>query len=257
MQYVMHAGHGEFPRIVFTPGTLEESFKLTRLAFMLAEKYHTQVYIMCDKLLLESRATTATFPDTYTNPRFSFAANPLPEDNSYNRFEITQEGYSPRSVPGQQHGLQLTNSYEHDKHGYATEEAQMTKDMVEKRMRKFNGIINEVPCPLLLGPSEAETTLVCWGSTRLVVEEILRQLNTNGAQKVNAIHLMTMIPFKKKEFIDLASKAKKLVMIEGNATHQAANYIREQTGIEITKHINRYDGRPFYAHEVIEELQKI
>lgn len=255
LQYVMHAAHGEFPRLVFTPGNLEESFKLTRLAFILAEKYHTQAYIITDKLLLESHMTCPTFDQEYTNSRYSFAKDPLPEDNSYRRFEITPEGYSPRSVPGQPHGLSLTNSYEHDEHGFATEKAEMTKQMIDKRLRKWEGMVKEVPPPVLLGPSEAQTTLVCWGSTRMVVDEILRQMNKEG-NKVNAIHILTMLPFKKEEFIALASKTQKLIMIEGNALHQGADHIFTQTGIKIEHHINRYDGRPFYAEEVINELRK-
>lgn len=257
LQYVMNAAHGEFPRIVFTPGNLEESFKLTRLSFILAEKYQTQSYIISDKLLLESRMTGPVFNEEYTNQRYSFASDPLPEDNSYRRFEVTPEGYSPRSIPGQPHGLQLTNSYEHDEHGYATEDALMTKNMVEKRLRKWNGIIAEVPGPVVLGPSDAEKTLVCWGSTRLVVEEIIRQMNSDGSAHVNAIHILTMLPFKKEEFVALAHSAKKLVMIEGNALHQGANHIFTETGIKIDHHINRYDGRPFYAEEVIKQLGEI
>lgn len=255
LHYVMHAGHGEFPRIVFSPGNLEETFKLTRLSFMLAEKYHTQAYILNDKLLLESRMTGPMFPAEFGNPRFSFAAD-LPEDNSYHRFEVTESGYSPRSIPGQPHGLQLTNSYEHDEHGYATEDGVKAKAMVEKRLRKWEGILREVPPPVLLGPAEADLTLVCWGSTRMVVEEVMRQANREG-NKINAIHILTMLPFKAEEFKALASKAKKLVMIEGNALHQGAEHIFTQTGIKIEHHINRYDGRPFFAEQVIEELAKI
>lgn len=256
LTYVMNAGHGEFARIVFSPGNLEESFKLTRLSFMLAEKYQTQVYILSDKLLLESRMTGQKFADDYNNTRFSFAVDPLPEDDSYRRFINTPEGYSPRSIPGQPHGLQLTNSYEHDDFGYATEDGPTTKANIEKRLRKWEGILKEVPPPVRLGPDEAEKTLVCWGSTRLVVEEVIRRMNKD-ANKVNAIHILTMLPFKTEEFKNLSSKAKKLIMIEGNALHQGAEHIYSQTGIKIENHINRYDGRPFYPHEVIEEIEKI
>ncbi len=256
LSYVMNAGHGEFPRIIFTPGTLEESFKITRLAFMLAEKYHTQAYILSDKLLLESRMTGPAFAEGYSNVRFSFAQDPLPEDDSYLRFQVTPEGYSPRSVPGQSHGLQMTNSYEHDEFGFATEDSEMTKKMIEKRLRKMEGIVKEVPAPILLGQPDADITLVCWGSTRLVVEEVMRQMNTQG-NKVNAIHILTMLPFKKEEFKSMATVAKKLVMIEGNALHQGAEHIFSQTGIKIEHHINRYDGRPFYAEDVIKELNSL
>lgn len=253
--YVSFTGHGEFPRIVFTPGDGQELFDLTRLAFSIAEKYHTQVYIVGDKFLLESRFSLKTPASDYANTRESFAVDPLPADDSYNRFEITDSGYSPRSIPGQAHGLQLTNSYEHDKHGYATEDAAMTKQMVEKRLRKLNGIHTEVPAAILLGPQEAQETLVCWGSTKLVVTDVIEKLNAQQPNRLNAIHIQTMLPFKVDEFVALATKAKKLIMIEGNATHQGAEMIRLSTGITITNHINRYDGRPFYSEDVIAQLQ--
>lgn len=259
LSFVLNAGHGEFPRVVFTPGTLEECFKMTRLSFLLAEKYHTQCYIIVDKFLLESRMTCPVehIPSIWQNSRFSFAPNSLPEDNSYRRFKVTEEGYSPRSVPGQSHGLQLTNSYEHDEFGYATEEAKLTKDMVDKRARKLLGIAKEVPPPFLLGPETAEITIVSWGSTRLVVEEVMRQVNINGQSNVNCIHLLTMLPFKADEFLALTSKTKKLVMMEENQTRQAARHIRSESGVEFAHHMNRYDGRPFYAEDIVEELKKI
>ncbi|HSW89274.1 MAG TPA: 2-oxoacid:acceptor oxidoreductase subunit alpha [Patescibacteria group bacterium] len=259
LQYVIHAGHGEFPKVVFTPGNLEESFKITHLAFLLAEKYHTQCYIISDKLLLESRMTVdaSVIPTEFTNTRLSMAQDPLPEDNSFRRFIDTPEGYSPRSVPGQAHGLQLTNSYEHDEYGYATEDALMTKKMVEKRMRKLDGIIKEVPAPIVVGPAEAEITFVCWGSTRLVLEEVLRQVNQNGATRANFIHIMTAMPFHKDVFAALAGKAKKLVMVEENIGRQGELLIREQTGITFEHRINRYDGRPFYAEDIVKELENL
>jgi 2-oxoglutarate ferredoxin oxidoreductase subunit alpha len=201
--------------------------------------------------------TGPVFESEYVNKRYSFASDPLPDDDSYRRFEITKEGYSPRSIPGQPHGLQLTNSYEHDEHGYATEDATMAKAMNDKRLRKWDGIRMEVPAPILLGPSQADVALVCWGSTRLVVEEIIKQMNAGGQARVNAIHILTMLPFNKEAFISLATTAKKLIMIEGNALHQGANHIFVETGIKIEHHINRYDGRPFYAEEVIEEIHKL
>jgi 2-oxoglutarate/2-oxoacid ferredoxin oxidoreductase subunit alpha len=253
LSFVMFAGHGEFPKVVFTPGNLEECFKLTRIAFMIAEKYHTQVYIIADKLLLESRMTidSSLIPTEFTNQQFSYAQDPLPEDNSYRRFVNAPEGYSPRSIPGQPHGLQLTNSYEHDEFGYATEEADMTKTMVEKRMRKLDGIVKEIPGSILIGPATADITFVCWGSTRLVLEEVIKHTNAN------IIHMMTVLPFRVEEFKQLASSAKKLVMVEENLQRQAEMHIKKETGITFDHRIIRYDGRPFYAEEILEEIKKI
>lgn len=254
LQFVLHAGHGEFPKVVVAPGDIIEAFNVTRLAFEIAETHHTQVYILGDKFLLESSQSVPRFADMWTNKRFGFAPDVLPEDNSFKRFALsdsTQDGVSPRSIPGQAHGLQLTNSYEHDEHGYATEESAMTTAMVDKRLKKLDAIRPLLPKPLLLGPTQAEITFVEWGSTKLVMEEVIRQTNTVQPQSVNAIHIQTAMPFHIDEFTALASQAKKLVMIEGNATRQCEQLIREKTGIIMHDRINRYDGRPFFVEDII------
>lgn len=196
------------------------------------------------------------FPTEHQNVRFSMTdPASLPADDSYKRFALTDSGYSPRSVPGMPHGLQLTNSYEHDEHGYATEDAAMTTAMVEKRMHKLEGLQEEVPGAVLIGNSEADITFVGWGSTKLVLMEVVRAASTLQ-KKVNAIHLPTLMPFPKESFEKLASAAKKLVMVEGNATGQAELLIREQTGRTMDDSIRRYDGRPFYSEDILAWLEK-
>jgi len=258
LQFVLHAGHGEFPKVVLAPGNLQACFDLTRLAFELAEKYQTQVYILTDKLILELTQSLPSFASEYTNQRYSMLTETeLPADNSYRRFEVTPAGYSPRSIPGQPHGLHLANSYEHDEWGLGTEDGAMTVKMVDKRQRKLVGLLAETPVPELIGPVEADLTLVAWGSTKMVLDAVLQELNTTATpQTVNYIHLATLMPFHAEIFTTLAHQAKKLVMVEGNSTGQAQSLIREQTGIEIKDSIRRYDGRPFYAEDLIEEVQK-
>lgn len=252
LQFIINAGHGEVPKVVFTPSTLTEHFEHTRLAFYLAEKYHLIVFILSDKYALESYMTMPRPESTYTNQRHSFAADPLAEDNSYRRFEVTEEGYSPRSIPGQPHGLNITNSYEHDELGYATEDAQLTKIMNEKRQRKLKSVRHELPQPVTIGPKSAKVTLLCWGSTRLVLEEVVRRMPEGD---VNVVHFPCIWPFPADTFFAIAQHAEKLVVVEGNATGQLEMLIRQETGMKAHHHIRRYDGRPFYAEEVIAELE--
>ncbi len=254
LQFILHAGHGEVPKVVLTPGSAQEHFELTRLAFYLAERYHLIVFVLSDKFSLESYMSMPQPQLKYENERYSFAQDPLPEDDSYRRFEITEEGYSPRSVPGQAHGLSITNSYEHDEFGYATEDAEMTKQMNEKRQRKLVSVKPELPPLELIGPEQAELTLVCWGSTRLVLEDVVRRM-PEGV--VNVIHFPCVWPFPTEGFFQYAQHAEKLICVEGNATGQLQQLIRQETGIQIHHHIHRYDGRPFYAEEIIKELEEL
>jgi 2-oxoglutarate ferredoxin oxidoreductase subunit alpha len=246
LQFVLSAGHGEFGRVVLAPGDMQEAFSYTRLAFMVAEQWQTQVYLLTDKYLLESAQSVVRFPTQFTNSRYSMVGE-LTADNSYQRYQITKEGYSPRSVPGQPHGLQLTNSYEHDEHEYATEDGVMTSAQTDKRLRKLNNVLAYLPAPYLIGPQQAEVTFVSWGSTKLPIQEAVRQL----VGQANAIQLPTLSPFPRETFEKLASTSKRLIMVEGNATGQAEELIRAKIGREFSEHIRRYDGRPFYAEDLV------
>lgn len=254
LQFIINAGHGECPKVVFTPGNVQEHFNLTRLAFYIAEKYHLIVIILSDKYALESYATMSKPDETYQNERYSFVSDTdLPADDSYRRFEVRPEGYSPRSIPGQAHGLNVTNSYEHDQFGYATESAELTHTMNEKRHRKMESVLQDLPPAVLIGPLKAEVTLVGWGSTKLVAEEVVRQ----SANKINYIHIPCAWPFPNESFFQLAAQAHHLIILEGNTTGQMEKLIRQETGIQMHHHIRRYDGRPFYAEEVIQQLKEM
>lgn len=251
LQFVLNAGHGEFGKVVLALGDMEDSFKLTRLAFMIAEQWQTQVYLLSDKYLLESAASVPKFNTVFKNNRYNMVSSDLPIDNSYKRYMITDSGYSPRSIPGQPHGLQLSNSYEHDEHGFATEDSDMAVSMIDKRLRKLDNVLSVLPKPTILGPSSADITFVTWGSTKLTMQEALRQINKGGKNIANAIHLTTLAPFPSDAFMALAKSTSRLVMVEGNATRQCERLIRENTGLEFSERLNQYDGRPFYPEDIL------
>lgn len=257
LQFILRAGHGEFQRVVMTPGNTAEHFALTKQAMDLAEKYQIPIFILTDKYLIESHQTMPKPAEQYQLQRLNMMkGEELSEDNSYRRYAITDNGVSPRSVPGQPHGLQVTNSYEHDEFGYATEEADMTIKQVEKRARKLIELEKELPQPYIVGPETADITFVCWGSTLSVMQQLIHEQTTHNTQPTtNCIHIPCIWPFPKLKFIELTSKAKQLVMIEGNHTGQAEQLIRQETGITFEKRIRRFDGRPFYTEDLIEWLK--
>ena len=253
LQFVLTAGHGDFPKVVLTPGSVEEHFQLAKQAFYLAEKYQLPVIILSDKYLLESHQTMPEPEPVHHNQRLSMVDDDkLGSDTKYLRYQHTKNGISPRTLPGQEYGLQLTNSYEHDQWGFATEDAAEIKRAVDKRARKLETLESELPKPQLLGPKQAETTMVGWGSTVNVLRELL-ELAPEGS--VNVIHLPCLLPFPAEKFRQLAEQASKLVMVEGNQSGQGESLIRQETGVEMDDYIRRYDGRPFYAEDLLQYLQ--
>jgi len=257
LQFALNAGHGDFPRVVLTPGTVEEHFQLTKTAFYLAEKYQLPVTIVSDKFILESHQTMPAVKEKQPTQRYSMVkTEDLPSDESYLRYLDTKDGISPRSIPGQEFGIQLSNSYEHDQWGFAIEDAEEIKKAVDKRERKIKTLLAEVPQPQLIGDPGAQVTLVSWGSTVNVVLQLVHLSQTVNKKLVNAVHIPCMLPFPVEAFKQLTGQAKKLVMVEGNVSGQGEGWIRQQTGIEMDDHIRRYDGRPFYVEELLDLIQE-
>ncbi len=255
LKFVLGASQGDFTRIVLAPGDPQECFELTQVAFNLADRYQTPVILLLDKFLCESLGTIEKAKietKRITIDRGKLLDLPTAD---YKRYQITADGISPRVLPGKI--FFVTDSYEHDEMGLATEDASMIKKMVEKRGRKFSLLAKEVPEPQLFGDQEAAITLVGWGSTKGAAREALKILKRKEPKlKINYLHLNFLNPFPQDAVSKIFSKAKTIISCEGNATGQMASYLREQTGVEIKKQILKYDGRAFFPEEIIEGVKK-
>lgn len=246
LNFVVHAGHGEFPRIVLAPGDLQESFRLGAEAFNLAERYQVPVILLTDKYLAESRFSVEKSKLAKIKPkvdRGKLYQGKGKED--YERYELTGDGISPRAFPGQT--VFLTNSYEHDEHGFSTDEALMREKMMEKRGKKLDdlgGGFEE------FGQVEGKTVLVGWGSTKGILQDFVRENPDWGL-----LHFWRLWPFP-KGVREVLAKAKKIVVVEGNFSGQLAALIEAETGLK-TKRILKDNGRPFFKEELKERLGKI
>ncbi|MEK7165570.1 MAG: 2-oxoacid:acceptor oxidoreductase subunit alpha, partial [Patescibacteria group bacterium] len=173
------------------------------------------------------------------------------------RYLLTDDGISPRPIPGRVKGVFHSNSDEHDEYGYSIEESFLTKSMIEKRMKKMAVAQNEAPPPTLYGFPDAQHTLVGWGSTKMSVLEAMQQLKNAGKEKlVNYLHLNWINPFPANAVKDILNRAKHIIDIEGNYNSQMADWIQIKTGIVIKDKINKYDGRPFFPAEIIAYVNK-
>lgn len=259
LNFVLGAGHGDFLRVVLTPGDVAEHFAAGKLAVELAEKYQLPVLIMSDKFLLESQQTMPKVTAVQVNQRHSMLNNGQLGENDlvegeYLRYRQTESGISPRAIPGQSKAWQLANSYEHDQYGFATEDALETKRAVDKRAAKLTNLLADLPKPVYEGSANPERILISFGSTINVTRAVL--LEEELAAKTALIHLPCVYPFPTREFEALlADKQAELLVLEGDATGQLAALIRRETQIGPLRTILRYDGRPFYSEDIIEFLR--
>jgi 2-oxoglutarate ferredoxin oxidoreductase subunit alpha len=257
LQFAIHAGHGEFPRIILAPGDAAEAFTLTIDAFHLADKYQIPVFVLTDKYLNESQwaVPKSAFGEAVTINRGKLLSA-VPE-GQFKRFSLdTPDGVSPRTTPGVANGIFYANSYEHDEMGHVAEDADMRRRMAEKRLRKFEAIVGDVRAPAQYGQDDAEITFVSWGTPKGAILEAMKLLEAKG--KISRlIHFSWLFPFPTDATMKLLSHATRIVDVEQNATGQLTSLIREHTGILVKEKLLKYDGRPWYPEEIVERLGKI
>jgi 2-oxoglutarate ferredoxin oxidoreductase subunit alpha len=256
LQFVLHAHHGEFPRAVLAPATVEDAFWTTVEAFNWAEKYQLPVLILTDQHLASSYATVDRFDlSQVTIDRGLLFSGNKTEQLSYKRHQITESGISPRAFPGQSRALVVTDADEHDEAGHLIEDAEMRKAQVQKRLRKLFSLKQEIQPPQLYGPKKAETTLIGWGSTYGAIHEAVDILRREDAS-VNMLHLDQLWPFPAEAVADTIGRAQHSYVIENNATGQLARLIESETGKEVSGRILKYDGRPFTPAYIAEAVRK-
>ena len=253
LELVLHAGHGEFPRAIFSPGTVQECFNLTRRAFKLAERYQCPMFLLTDQFLADSYRAVEPF-DVEGLPPVSVDAEAV-QSFPYKRFAITESGVSPRLLPGISEHLVVVDSDEHTQDGHITEDLSVRKLMVEKRLRKGEGLRSEVVPPDMQGKENPDVLLVSWGSSKGAVEEAASQLRSVG-QSVATLHFTQVWPLVPEQFMSHLESARQVVSVEGNAFGQLSRLICRETAFQIKKKVLRYDGLPLTPESILRELNR-
>lgn len=247
--FVLFAGHGEFPRVILAPGTIEEAFYLTQKAFHFADRFQIPVFILTDHYLLESHYNLLPFDPARANVERYI----IETQKQYRRYQWTEDGISPRGIPGFGEGLVVLDSDEHDQEGHITEDMDVRTKMVGKRLQKLDRIKEEIIPPELIGPSDYKILIVGWGSNYHVVRESLERLERKD---IAFLHFKQVYPLH-SETLSYLKRARRTVIIENNATSQFGRLIRLLTGFEIDRKILKYNGLPFSVEEVEASLKTI
>ncbi len=245
--FVLSAGHGDIPRFVIAPGDAEQSGFYAGLGLNLAWKYQTPVILLLDKDISEN-----TF--TLNQKVFEKIKIEKPllwnKKGEYKRYQFAKNGISPLAFPGQRGVVVKNTSYEHDEYGITIEKAELAKAMQEKRQRKMERMRKEVeklPSLAVYGNRNSEIALVSFGISKGAAVEAAESLG------VKVIQPIILEPFPQKKMKEALSGVRKIFTVELNATGQLAKLLA-QNGIKTAGSILKYDGRPFFAQEIIEKL---
>lgn len=256
LAFLLTASHGEFPRIVMCVRNAEDAFYQTFRALNLAEKYQTLVLILTDQYLADSKVTVPKYDlENLKIENFIAGAEVIEEGEEYKRYKLTENGISPRLIPGKvPEQVVLVDSDEHTESAHITESGEVRNQQMEKRMKKLELMKLEIEEPEYFGVVKPEVLLVGWGSTYGALRETAEVLEKEG-KSVGALIFGDLYPLPQKLFGDYSKLAKTIVNIEQNFTGQLGKLITQETGRKMDKSILKYDGRQISAEEIISKLK--
>jgi 2-oxoglutarate ferredoxin oxidoreductase subunit alpha len=254
-QWVFGA-HGDFPRIVLSPGTIEECFSFIGDAFNLAEKYQCPVILLTEQNYGQNFYTVKAFDFSHVviDRGMLLSQEELLRIEDYKRYEFTDNGISPRAVPSMKNGIHMVEGNEHDQKGYRDEDEEIRIKMMDKRMKKLKSAINDVIPPLYWGEKEAGVGIIGFGSTVCPIREAMDQLGKKGIP-CKYLQIRTLWPFSTPEVKEFMESCNDVFVVENNYSGQLHGLIQGQ-GIEcsLVQKITKYSGHTFRPIEITESI---
>jgi 2-oxoglutarate ferredoxin oxidoreductase subunit alpha len=257
---MLYGGHGEIPRFVLTPTTIDECFWKTVEAFNLAEKYQLPVYLAGD---LAMAVTEQTFPpEAFDMDAVEIDRGKVVDEETIGEWQnekgqfkphaLTEDGISPRTFPGTTDGAHMTTGLEHDELGRRTEEGEMRIDQVDKRNRKVETAQAEEDwSPREFGDPESDNLVISWGSNEGAMVEAIDLL----AEEDISVHFIS-VPyiFPRPDLSEEINSADDVLVVECNNTGQFADLL-EHDALARVQRVNKYNGVRYKADELADEIK--
>ncbi len=248
LNFALNQGHGEFPRVVASPGTVKEAFQLTSELLSLLWRFQTPGILLTEKHLSESR-TSVDLDIEQAEWAEGKRAEPS-EEKTYRRYADTEDGVSPLEYPPSEDVIKW-NSYEHDESGITTEEPELVKKMHDKRRRKRESIIRELQEKNTVNTyGRGENLIFTYGSSTMSVLEATKHIR----EKVKIIQPRYLRPFPVWTLEEYMGK--EIMVIEQSSTGQFASLLREKLNVTLKDVIRRYDGRAFEPLKLAEKIEE-
>jgi len=256
LNHAIFGGHGDFPRIVLSPGHAEEAFYLIQRAFNLAEKYQLPVIFLTEQMLSQNKQTVCRFKVDRVPIERGKLLKPgdaegldIPE-----RYAPTEDSVPVRSRPGIPGGLFLSEGNEHDFFGHPNEDPEIRRINQKRRVSKMEKAREDVPKPVYEGFSDSSIGIIGVGSTYGPIVEAMEQLERKGV-KTHFLRLVTLWPFPEKEVENFIRSKKRVFVVEQNTTGQLRGLIERFVGpSEKIEGITKFNGRSFVPSEISERV---
>ncbi|ADU29050.1 2-oxoacid:acceptor oxidoreductase subunit alpha [Evansella cellulosilytica] len=261
LQQMVYGTHGEIPRIVLSPATIEDAFYIAAEAFNLADVYQCPVIVALDLGLSMNKMTVPAFNTSKVKiDRGKLISEEEAEafnETHFKRYRFTDDGISPRPLPGMKYAVHTTSSNEHDESGYISEDPENRTNMMKKRLGKVKEAIIQEPFKLSGDTELAEVVFVGMGSTYGMIQEAVEQLNSEGVLKATHLHIQQLFPLPLEKLEPLL-QGKRVVTIENNYNAQLLQLLKQHLPIHANaQSITQFNGNPFTVHKIVKEVKEL
>jgi 2-oxoglutarate/2-oxoacid ferredoxin oxidoreductase subunit alpha len=253
--FSIFAGHGDFPKLVYASGEIEESFYDTGNCFNYAETFQLPVIHMMDKFHASSVITC----QRWDTKKISIDRGKLLEkvEDGYQRFKFSDDGISPRSRLGMDNGIFWNTGDESDETGHITEDPVLRVKMMDKRMSKLDLILDRIPKDeQVVSHGIDNFTIISWGSTIGPIKDAIDMLKKEGIS-IGLVQLKLMHPFPADYVKSLLKDVKIIIDVEANYSGQLGKIFKQNVQRDIDYFILKYTGRAMTSTEVYDSLKKI
>jgi 2-oxoglutarate ferredoxin oxidoreductase subunit alpha len=260
LRFAVHAGHGEFPRIILCSGDIRECFYDAALAFNYADLFQLPVIHLIDKAMANCSQTYPLFETSHFKIQRGEILDVVKlEEGTFKRFSFTETGVSPRVFLGTKNGVHWYTGDEHNEFGHISEEPFNRIKMVEKRMRKLELVDREIPIEEkvnFFGDKDSENMIVSWGSPKGAILEALDMLKAEGFS-LGFMQLRMLHPLPKSYVTDTLKTAQKIIDVEGNYLGQLGGLLKEEADVDVNFYVLKYTGRPITTTEVYVAIKNV
>ncbi len=263
LKHALFSAHGDFPRIVLSPGSVEEAFYMTVDAFNLAEMFQCPVILLTEQAICQNKQTVPRLDLSRVKVNRGKLLNRAVEaevaanGGVFKRYQITEDGVSPRPIPSLKGGLHEATTVEHDEEGYTTEEPALRRAMMEKRMRKLEAAWPHLPSPVLHGDPSSPLAFIGFGYVTGAILEAMEALESKGIH-TKYVQLRTLWPFQRADVFGLLGDPEHLFVVEHNYAGQLSFLLPSLMGVNppITS-IRRYDGKLMTPGEIAKVVMEV
>ena len=251
LNHALYGGHGDFPRIVMAGTCVEDCFYQIISAFNMAERFQMPVIFLSDQSL-SHRTEAIEMPDLHRLPVIGRARVNGAGNGHYRRYELTDSGIVPMSVPGLDRGTYVATGLEHDERGLPAIEADNHENMTRKRFAKFELARRELGPVARYGADRAEIGVIGWGSTEGPIREAVERAVAAGVP-VAALHPRVLKPLPAEELGTFLASVRHVIVPEHNFTGQFGKYLRAELGVDSIP-LHKYGGLPFTPSEIYTKI---